>query len=665
MNNSRILLISVLVFLFFAFLVIKLIDIQLIKSDELSYFARRQQVDTEVIKSERGLIFDRNNVLLAYNRNDISFYVDLRIISKDDKQKLAVAFSKTFDKSKNYYLNLLKKNSKTICLEEKALFETAKPLLNYELAGLFYKEVPTRVYHYGSLASHILGYVNKDCSGVDGVDKSFEEDLSGVNGGRLVERNALGEIISVSDEQTINPVPGKSVCLTIDKNFQLILEEELKDAIKLYSAESASGIIMDPNTGEILALANIADFDPNSYWMFNDFERKNRAITDVYEPGSTFKAFSLSMLLDQNACNETEIVNVENGTYKFRNAYIRDTHKFERLTVKRILEESSNIGISKLIQRLNDETCYEYLRAFGFGTYTSVNLPGEVAGKLNKPGDWSGLTKAFLSFGYGISVTPLQLTSAFCAVINGGILYQPLIVKKKIDRVSNSVEDNSPVVVRRVISEKTSQRMRTLLESVITNGTGSLAMLDYVSAGGKTGTSKIVINKKYSDSDYYSTFIGFFPVNKPQIVCYVKINKPKGEYYGGKISAPVFKKISERIIKIEPDKYLQEQNSSKPEMKNNNKTEQTFVNAVDLKKPPAGDNKNQFVYTNNNNTMPDLSGQTMKDALEIINSLRLKYVLVGSGIVIKQSISPGTVIQKNQVCKIHCSNETVNGTRIY
>jgi cell division protein FtsI (penicillin-binding protein 3) len=333
--------------------------------------------------------------------------------------------------------------------------------------------------------------------------------------------------------------------------------------------------------------------------------------------------------------------------------------------VKRILEESSNIGISKLIQRLNDETCYEYLRAFGFGTYTSVNLPGEVAGKLNKPGDWSGLTKAFLSFGYGISVTPLQLTSAFCAVINGGILYQPLIVKKKIDRVSNSVEDNSPVVVRRVISEKTSQRMRTLLESVITNGTGSLAMLDYVSAGGKTGTSKIVINKKYSDSDYYSTFIGFFPVNKPQIVCYVKINKPKGEYYGGKISAPVFKKISERIIKIEPDKYLQEQNSSKPEMKNNNKTEQTFVNAVDLKKPPAGDNKNQFVYTNNNNTMPDLSGQTMKDALEIINSLRLKYVLVGSGIVIKQSISPGTVIQKNQVCKIHCSNETVNGTRIY
>jgi cell division protein FtsI/penicillin-binding protein 2 len=653
------------VFLFFAFLVIKLIDIQLIKSDELSYFARRQQVDTEVIKSERGLIFDRNNVLLAYNRNDISFYVDLRIISKDDKQKLAVAFSKTFGKSRNYYLNLLKKNSKTICLEEKALFETAKPLLNYELAGLFYKEVPTRVYHYGSLASHILGYVNKDCSGVDGVDKSFEEDLSGVNGGRLVERNALGEIISVSDEQTINPVPGKSVCLTIDKNFQLILEEELKDAIKLYSAESASGIIMDPNTGEILALANIADFDPNSYWMFNDFERKNRAITDVYEPGSTFKAFSLSMLLDQNACNETEIVNVENGTYKFRNAYIRDTHKFERLTVKRILEESSNIGISKLIQRLNDETCYEYLRAFGFGTYTSVNLPGEVAGKLNKPGDWSGLTKAFLSFGYGISVTPLQLTSAFCAVINGGILYQPLIVKKKIDRVSNSVEDNSPVVVRRVISEKTSQRMRTLLESVITNGTGSLAMLDYVSAGGKTGTSKIVINKKYSDSDYYSTFIGFFPVNKPQIVCYVKINKPKGEYYGGKISAPVFKKISERIIKIEPDKYLQEQNSSKPEMKNNNKTEQTFVNAVDLKKPPAGDNKNQFVYTNNNNTMPDLSGQTMKDALEIINSLRLKYVLVGSGIVIKQSISPGTVIQKNQVCKIYCSNETVNGTRIY
>lgn len=668
MNKSRILLISLIILMFFALLVIKLVDIQLIKSDEFSYFAKRQQLNTEVIKAERGFIFDRNNVLLAYCRNDISFYVDLKMISDNNKQKLAQKFSRTFGKSKNHYLKQMKEKSKTICLESKALYETAKPLMNYELSGLYYKEEPTRVYHYGRLASHVLGYVNNTFEGVEGIDKSFEDELNGDDGGRLVERNAFGEIISVSDEQTKNPVPGKNICLTIDKNFQLILEDELRSAIKLYSAESASGIIMDPNTGEILAMANVEDYDPNYYWKFGDFERKNRTITDVYEPGSTFKAISMSVLLDNDACYESEVVDVENGTYKFRNTYIRDTHKFEKLTVKKILEESSNIGISKLIQRLDDESYYEYIRAFGFGTYTSVTLPGEVTGKLKKPADWSRLTKVFMSFGYGISVTPLQLTTAFCAIINGGILYQPLIVKKKINRITGSVDEISPVVVRKVISEKTSERMRNLLAGAVMNGTGNLAVLDNLSAGGKTGTSKIVINRKYSESDYYSTFIGFFPVNKPQVVCYIKIDKPKGEYYGGKVSAPVFKKIAERIIKTEPEKFIDEKNVpgiKSREQENEYHTSQLMVDVVDLKKPTTSAEKNKVVQTGNKNTMPDLSGRTVKDALEIISALQLRYEFVGSGIVTKQSITPGAIIYKNQVCKIYCSGEGINGTRIY
>ena len=668
MNNSRTLFITILIFLFFSVLVYKLVDIQLIKADELSYFAKRQQTNTESIKAERGCIYDRNEVLLAYNRNDISFYVDLRMLSSNQKEELSNKLSKTFGKSKNYYLMKLKKNGKTICIENKVSYEKAKNLIDYKLTGLFYKVEPTRIYHYGSLASHILGYVNKEYEGVNGIANSFEDELNGENGAQLIEKNAVGEVISVYDEQTKKPVPGNDVYLTINRSYQGILEEELEKAVISYSAESAVGIVMNPNTGEILALANVNDYDPNNYWKFTDFERKNRAITDVYEPGSTFKVFTLSALLDREECNETETLNVENGRYKFRNAYINDTHKYQKLNVRRIFEESSNIGVAKLVQRLDDETYYNYVRGFGFGTYTSVTLPGEVTGRLLKPANWSKLTKVFMSFGYGISATPIQLTTAFCAVINGGILYQPLIVKKMVDNDKNLVKEYSPVVVRKVISKKTSERMKMLLAGAVENGTGNLAKLDNFSVGGKTGTSKVIIKGKYSNDSYYSTFIGFFPVEKPEIVCFVLINKPKGEYYGGKVSAPVFKNIAEKIIRVESEKFLEDINSSNVKNLRDDddfSDEQIFISSVEFKKPTLRTTLNENRFTTNKSLMPNLIGRTLKEALTILNQLTLKYDLIGSGVVIKQSIKPGSIIKKNQVCKIFCSDKTINGTRIY
>ncbi len=668
MNNSRTLFIIILTFLFFSALVIKLVDIQLIKADELSYFAKRQQTNTELIKAERGCIYDSRDVLLAYNRNDISFYVDLRMLSTDQKEELAKKLSQTFGKSNNHYLMQLKKTGKTICIEKKVSYETAKKIMDYKLTGFFYKEEPTRIYHYGSLASHILGYVNKEYEGVNGIANSFEDELNGENGARFIEKNAVGGIISVYDQQTKIPVPGNDIYLTINRNYQVILEEELRKAVSSYSAESAVGIIMNPNNGEILALANISDYDPNNYWKYNDFERKNRAITDVYEPGSTFKVFTLSALLDQEECAETETVNVENGRYKFRNAYVNDSHKFQKLSVREIFEESSNIGVAKLVQRLNDETYYNYIRGFGFGTYTSVTLPGEVTGKLRKPSDWSKLTKVFMSFGYGISVTPLQLTTAFCAVINGGTLYQPLIVKKVVDKNMNKIKEYSPIVVRKIISQNTSERMKKLLAGAVENGTGNLAMIENMCVGGKTGTSKIVINGKYSNNSYFSTFIGFFPVEEPEIVCYVLINKPKGEYYGGKVSAPVFKQIAEKIIKVESEKFLEDVNSSGIESLNHAKNlsdKQTFVSSNEFEIPTLTTKISDNKFIANKSLMPDLVGTTLKEALTILNQLTVKYELIGSGVVTRQSIKPGSIIKKNQICKIYCRDEIISGTRIY
>ena len=667
MNNSRVLLILVFVVLSFGALVYRLVNLQIIRSDELSYFAKRQQTNSQIVKAERGFIYDRNDVLLVYNRNDYSFYVDLRMLPTSEKNRLAGIFSKTIGKSKRHYQNLLKASGKTICLEKKVPFEKSLDLFEYKNPAFFYVEEPVSVFHYGSLASHVLGYVDNEYKGVNGISKSFDDVLRGKNGYRMVERNAMGEIISISETQTRPSTPGDDIYLTIDKRYQTIVEDELRISLKQSGGESATCIIMNPQTGEILAMANISDYDPNYFWKYDDFERKNRAITDSYEPGSTFKVITFAALLEDKICNENERINTENGVYKFKNHYIRDSHKFESLTVRQILEESSNIGVAKLIQRMDDEEYYQYVRSFGFGTFTSIALPGEVTGKLVDLSQWSGQTKTYMSFGYSISVTPLQLTNAFCAIVNGGILYRPQIVKRFVDKNGKVIKENSPVIVRRAISEKTSERMRDILYGAVEKGTGKQAKIDSLPVGGKTGTSKLVVNGKYSDSQYYSSFVGFYPVDKPTIVCYVMIHKPKGEYYGGLVSAPVFKNIISRIHSLDKGKItpLTPDTEIKTTERQNQRIENEYVSQDFQTSKKLNESQTVFISTNNLNVMPDLKGKTIKEAVLILNERGIKWSLSGTGVVVEQSIPPGQTLNKRKTCILTCSQISTKGARIY
>jgi cell division protein FtsI/penicillin-binding protein 2 len=528
-------------------------------------------------------------------------------------------------------------------------------------------EEPVCVFHYGSLASHILGYVDNDYRGVNGISKSFNEVLKGKDGFRMVERDAMGEIISISETETRQSQPGDDIYLTIDKRYQIIVEEELKSSLKQTKGESATCILMDPNTGEILAMTNIGDYDPNYYWKYGDFERKNRAITDSYEPGSTFKAFTFAALFEEQLCNETEKINTENGVYKYKNNYIRDSHKYDWLNVRGVFEQSSNIGTAKLVQRISDEEYYQYVRSFGFGTYTSITLPGEVTGKLVDISQWKSQTKTYMSFGYNISVTPIQLTSAFSAIVNGGILYQPQIVKKLIDKNGNVVSENSPIVVRRVISEKTSEKMRDIMQGVVDHGTGKQAKIDSIAVGGKTGTSKLVVNGKYSNDQYYSSFVGFYPVEKPKIVCYVLIAKPKGEYYGGLVSAPVFKNIIKRIHSIDEGNIEPELQES--DIKITEKTDQlkelNIVPSENLSHVQTRSKENLFAFGSSVNVMPNLSGMTIKEAVLQLNEIGIKWSISGSGVVVNQSIKPGEVINKRKTCVLNCSQINTASTRVY
>ncbi len=667
MNNSRAILIILVVFLVFIALIVRLFDIQILKSDELKYFAKRQQIVTEKIEAERGLIYDRNNVLLVYNRNDVSFYLDLRMASAKDKRKIADKFSSVFGEGRDHYLQLMKSGNKTICIEKKVPSDKAILLKNFKVTGLFHRDDPSRVYYYKDLASHILGYVGGDYHGVNGVAKSLDGQLAGEDGSMVVLRDAIGDMITVSEEQTKQAVPGLNVVLTINKTYQAILEQELKDGVKKYDASSAVGIIMDPNNGQVLALANTNDFDPNQYWKYNNDDRRDRAVTDTYEPGSTFKTFTMSALLDRHLCNENEKVYVNNGKYKFKNVNITDTHKNEWLTVRGVIEESSNIGMSKLVQRLDDDSFYKYLRAFGFGNYTSIDLPGEVKGTLKKPNEWSQVTKAFMSFGYGVTVTPIQLAAAYCAVVNGGILYQPEIVIKEFKMNGDVVFQQSPIKVRRVISEATSRRMKELLVDVVKNGTGVNAQLNFVTAGGKTGTSQKLINGKYSKEDYNSSFVGFFPAENPKIVCLILVNAPSIGRYGGSVAAPMFKNVAEKIIGTDMEMF---RDSLKQNKGNRQELKVMFTKNRQGKNKNLLPNKpsvNKVVNLNplNKNTMPDLSEYSLREAILVLSKLGIKYKVNGSGKIVAQSIQPGRQISKGNTCVLTCKEHEVLGTSVY
>ena len=661
MNNSRVLLVIITLMIFFIALVIKLVDIQIIHTEEYSFNAQRQQTGVEKIQADRGLIYDRNNVLLVYNRPDVSFYADLRMLKQKDKNEIAKIFARKFHKTTNYYFNLMKGSPKTICIEKKVPAEIAASIKKIKRTGFFYKEESTRVFHYDNLASHILGYLDSENQGVMGISEYFEQELKGEEGSRVVQVNAVGDVVTVDDAE-INPaVPGDDFYLTINKSYQLILEDELKKGVEQYSAVSGIGIIMNPNTGEVLALANVDDFNPNEYWKYSDFQRRNRAITDTYEPGSTFKSFTIASLIDQKLCKLNEKLNVENGKYKYRNVNIRDTHPFTSLSVTEILEQSSNIGVAKLVQRIDDEKYFKYLRGFGFGNSTAITLPGETSGRLRKPNEWSKISKAYLSFGYEVSVTPLQLTAAYCALVNGGVLYEPQLVQRQVSQEGELIFEFSPKEIRRVISTETSDIMQTLLGGAVKNGTGKKAFSEIISIGGKTGTSQKLIDGSYSKQHYNSSFVGFFPVEDPQVVCFILINSPDQGRYGGLVAAPIFKNVAERIVQNDTEKFQQYIN---PDLMKNLKFANDNSNETRGKTVIKPINISE-VKISAANKMPDLINCQIKDAIYVLTKLGVKYKIKGSGMITAQSIRPGQKLNGQEICLLECSEVYVKGVSLY
>ncbi|MBI2418061.1 MAG: penicillin-binding protein 2 [Ignavibacteriales bacterium] len=557
MNQNRLLVLTVVVVFLITGLVARMFYVQVVKSDEIKFSARRQHIRAENITAERGLIMDRNMVVLAYSVPTKAFYVALRVAHRRATVgSIASRFAKVTGKDSSYYAGLMSATEGRVCIE-RVSGEIALELKKIKKDGLDCVEVPVRNYPYDNVAAHVIGYVEKNnFKGIDGIERIMDSTLRGEDGKRVILSDPMGNMVSVIEDATVAPRTGNSVVLTIDKNIQVMLEEELAKNSGTY----AVGLLMDPNTGEILALANHQSYNLNNYGEFPEQVRRNHAIQDAFEPGSTFKAVAMAALLDQQLCREEEMVNVENGRYMFHGSPITDTHPFKTLSVKGVFTQSSNIGMSKLGQRISYEMFYKYLRALGIGIATNIALPAETEGSLSNPSVWGPSTRTSLSYGYAVTVSPLQMISAYAALINGGRLLQPQIVKRVQDAGNDILMDLQPRILRQAIAPAVSERMRKLMVAVIEEGTGKNAHIEGVEIGGKTGTAKIhVAGKGYSDGLYNASFIGFFPASSPKYLCLILVNNPSlDSYFGGSAAAPIFKRFAERIIAYDGNLKMQQ-----------------------------------------------------------------------------------------------------------
>ncbi|MFO7810754.1 MAG: penicillin-binding transpeptidase domain-containing protein, partial [Candidatus Delongbacteria bacterium] len=413
-----------------------------------------------------------------------------------------------------------------------------------------------------------------------------------------------------------DPLPGNSVVLTIDDSYQTIVEDELKRAVKKWEAQKGVVILMEPGSGEILAMTSYPDFDPNMPGEYDDFSRKNKAITDMYEPGSTFKTISAAILFEEALVDEDDEFFCDNKGFMIGRRKISDSHENEEelMTFEDVYAQSSNIGTLKATASVNKEKHYAYLRDFGFDNKTDIELTGEVKGRLPRIRRWSITTQPTISYGQGISVTPLQLITSYCAIANGGDLVKPMIVKGIINKDNKIIKKYEKQTIRKVLSRSTALRTRKLMRYAVLNGTGKEAEVEGLMVAGKTGTSQKVIDGSYSRRYYDASFIGMVPYDNPALVCLVVIDSPKGSIYGGTVAAPVFKNIIKRIY---------------------------------------DDNRSNMIAAKEESVkvfeVPDLTGKSMTEAEYILKNSGIKYKTLAHGSsVVYQSQIPFTLIPENR-----------------
>jgi cell division protein FtsI (penicillin-binding protein 3)/stage V sporulation protein D (sporulation-specific penicillin-binding protein) len=542
----------------------RLVYLQVNQHDEYTALAAQKHVTKQPIYARRGSIQDVHGEMLADNEPLKNVIADGSLITDPAKAAAAIADLLQMDQqeltekltTKRRYLVVKKE------VKEQVADEIAERLKAQSIRGIYFEQDFERVYPNGNLLCHVLGFINHDHKGTDGVESTMDQYLAGHDGFRYIERDRTGRELVPYRGQERPARDGYNVRLTIDMYLQSVVEEELAACYKKYKPEMATAILLDPKTGRIWAMANRPNFDPNDPGASKPEQMKNVAVINMVEPGSTFKIVTASAALNDHLVDLDTMIFCENGRFNFAGRILKDHgHGFADLSVTNILVHSSNIGAAKLAMKLGDQRFYEYIRSFGFGERTGINLPGEISGKVHPPYQWSKISISRIPMGQGVGVTPLQMVCAVGAVCNGGKLMMPQIIDSVVDGDGSPIVNYSPVCVRQVVDPETTDKVRSALTDVVSNiGTAKLAAVPGYTVGGKTGTAqKVKPTGGYYETKYVCSFIGFLPVKDPQFVCLVMVDDPKTnpeEMYGGTIAAPVFSKIAEKTahyLNIPPD----------------------------------------------------------------------------------------------------------------
>lgn len=535
---------------FFVALSGRLFYIQILNYDKFYQMAKEQHEKTMKIDPVRGSIYDRFLEPLAVNFDIPSVFADPRsIVSDDAKQYTAKCLADILGvDEKNVYRKLLKDKA-FVWIKRKVSPLKADLLKKKKLKGVHFINESKRIYPNDKLASHIIGFAGMDNNGLEGLELAYDDELKGKPGFRHFVRDARLKPVLFDDENSLPAKNGDNIVLTIDSVVQYIVEEEIEKMAKKFNAKNASILIMDPFTGRILAMANYPTYDLNNFSETPNIVRKNSAVSSVFEPGSVFKAVTASAVLNEGIVNPLEKIYCERGDYNVRRRVLHDYHPYGDLTFKKVISKSSNIGTVKAAMKLGEKKLFKYIKSFGFGEKTGIDIPGEVAGLSRHPDEWSRSDITTIPIGQGIAVTPLQLLAALAVIANDGYLVRPYIVERVTTVEGITIRETTPEIKRKVLRPETCKIMKDILSDVVRTGTGRKAASEKYEICGKTGTAqKVSPDGGYYKDKYYATFIGFAPKEHPQICMVVTTDEPHPIHFGGSVAAPTFKVIAERVL---------------------------------------------------------------------------------------------------------------------
>ncbi len=641
----RIASILIIFLVLFIALISRAFQLQVLSGQKLKTIAHRQHTAALQLQPQRGVIYDRNGEKLAVSVMADSVCADPSRISDPVKDSAKIAKILNLDKRA-----VLKKISepKNFCwLARRISPDQAADIETAGIEGIFLVKEPKRFYPNGQLAAHLLGFVGDDDSGLEGLEYKYDDILKGKPEKLAWARDAKGKKLFLRVEKNETKKDEYlNLVLTIDNRIQYLVETHLKEAVLSKGAKGGIAIVMDPKTGEILALANETGFNPNNVKGLPPEKWLNRAVADAFDPGSTFKPFLIAAALEEKVIKEKDRIFCEDGNFTVANRVFHEAggKRHGYLSVREILKYSSNIGSVKIAQKLSKEKYYRYIQNFGFGVKTGMELPGESSGILRPIQNWSNVDTATIAFGQGISVTAIQLITAISAIANNGVLVKPHLVRGLTDQDNNPIVMYAPEVVRQVISPQTAKRLSTMLTEVVgaSDGTGKNARIVNVAIAGKTGTAQKFdfARGEYSSEKVRTSFMGFFPSDNPQVAILVILDEPQTDKWGGVAAAPVFKNIGEQIL-----------NCFKTNIRKKPIREQETLNKIRLVSAEQNYSR-QNISSDDESVMPDFTGLTIRQALRKAKANSIELSISGNGWALRQYPRASTSLGNERVCKV-------------